>query len=95
MRLPPEEWPEVPQLIERPLPVEEKDSPPKVVLLSAQAELPILNRVSSYTKLNRVTAWIFHFVHNSRIEDKGLQISIPLTTKELIHAERYWLLSVQ
>ena len=58
LQLPQEEWPEVPQLIERLLPIEENEPSLKVVLLAVQAGLPLLERISSYTKLKHVTAWI-------------------------------------
>ena len=58
-------------------------------------KVPIIpiDHYSSYTKLKRVTAWIFHFVNNCRANKNGcsLQSSSSLTTQELHTAETYWI----
>ena len=75
LHLPAEEWPEVPKLLERPLPIEEKESSQKVLVVVTQTELPLLERISSYSKIMRVTTWIFRFGHtrNSNTKEKRLQ----------------------
>jgi len=55
-------------------------------------ELPLLRRVSSYTRLIRVTAWILRYVHNSRHQPRRQG---PLKTSELEDAEERWMLKVQ
>ena len=58
-------------------------------------KVPIIpiDHYSSYTKLKRVTAWIFRFVNNCRANKNGcsLQSSSSLTTQELHTAETYWI----
>ena len=60
-----------------------------------QNKVPIIpiDHYSSYTKLKRVTAWIFRFVNNCRANKNGcsLQSSSSLTTQELHTAETYWI----
>ena len=47
---------------------------------------------SSFTKLVRVTAWMYRFVHNCQARRKRLvQNTGPLTVEELEQAENYWL----
>jgi len=55
--------------------------------------LPILERFSSFTRLTRVTAWLFRFVNNCR-KTGGRKLG-PLLVDELLHAERYWITVVQ
>ena len=42
LHLPKEEWPEIPKLLEKLVPVEEKESSQKAFVAAAQAELPLL-----------------------------------------------------
>ena len=47
---------------------------------------------SSFTKLVRVTAWMYRFVHNCQARRKRLvQNTGPLIVEELEQAENYWL----
>ncbi|GFT83767.1 integrase catalytic domain-containing protein [Nephila pilipes] len=51
-----------------------------------------ITHYSSYTKLLRVTAWILHFLHNCRNEQR---FQFELTAEELQKAKDYWILNVQ
>ncbi len=69
------QWPCQSELKEVPVPAEEKE----ISLsgsLSTQPALPILERFSSFTRLTRVTAWIFRFVELQ--EDRQSQARTPL-----------------
>ena len=51
---------------------------------------------SSFTKLVRVTAWMYRFVHNCQAHRKHLvQNTGPLIMEELEQAENYWLCVTQ
>ena len=64
-----------------------------VLLTDVQREaLPLLHRVSSYSRLNRITAWIFRYIYNSR---ERIRHSGALTTEELQKSERFWIREVQ
>ena len=56
-----------------------------------------IGNFSSFTRLKRVTAWVFRFIHNCRC--RKLQIEpiheAHLTTKELHKAEVHWYLDAQ
>ena len=69
-------------------------NPDRLVLhTSIQGQtLPLLQRVSSYSRLIRVTAWILRYVHNSRHQSRRLG---TLTTEELKEGERYWFKEIQ
>ena len=54
--------------------------------------LPLLQRVSSYSRLTRVTAWVFRFIHNSRRQTRR---DGALSTVELKTTERFWLREAQ
>ena len=57
-------WPSEPVLIEHREPTEDRDLYPEIVLTLTQSELPLLSRVCSYTRVKRVTAWVFCFAKN-------------------------------
>ena len=88
-------WPNEPTLVQTPEPVEEKE-----ICLHALADvhptLPILERFSEFTRLKRVTAWVFRFVENCRLKQSD---DVPnhgfLSVDELSRAERYWLQAAQ
>lgn len=56
----------------------------------AETRLEIEN-YSSLTRLKRVTAWVFRFTNNCH----GTTQKGPLTTMELSHAERFWIIKTQ
>ncbi|GFT36152.1 integrase catalytic domain-containing protein [Nephila pilipes] len=51
-----------------------------------------ITHYSSYTKLLRVTAWILHFLHNCKNEQRFL---FELTAEELQTTKDYWILNLQ
>ena len=55
-------------------------------------ELPLLRRVSSYTRLIRVTAWVLRYVNNCRNQPRKQG---TLATDELKEAEEKWMLKAQ
>ena len=54
----------------------------------AVSELSLLDRISSYSRLQRVTAWVLQFVTNSRVS-RELQMKDHLSAKELIDVEMF------
>ena len=54
--------------------------------------LPLLQHVSIYPPLMRITAWLFRFVYNSRHQPRHSGI---LSTGELQTTERFWLREAQ
>ena len=83
-------WPRNPQVIAIPDPDEERDISNQVVLTAVEYEDPLLEQFSSYTRLKRVTAWIFRFIDRCR-KIRLTPGSSPLTTEELKSAERHWI----
>ena len=63
---PESDWPSSLNLPDKPEPTEERDPIPEITMLGVETSLPLLDRVSSYTRLVRVTAWIFRFIHNCK-----------------------------
>ena len=52
------------------------------------------DRLSSFTRLKRVTAWILCFITNARPSTRklrGANIHPHLTVSELVAAENYWI----
>ena len=94
----PFEWPEQSNLP----PPESSDEERDICLLTTvQPKAPIipLNHYSSFTKLKRVTAWIFRFINNCRTlnrnQVKAIQGYPCLSVQELVAAENYWILISQ
>ena len=61
-----------------------------MVSFTVPPSLPILE---SFTRLARVTAWLFRFVNNCR-KTGDCKLGY-LLMDELLHAERYWIAAVQ
>ena len=87
------EWPKQPD----PLPTDDEGN--EICLhttVLARQPLISFDRYSSFTRLKRVTAWIFRFLHNCNAHRKhAVGITTPLTVGELHKAERYWILLSQ
>ena len=65
-------------------------------MVSTTIDLPILQQMSSFNRLRRVTAWIFRFVHNCHAnKNKQAVRKGRLKTNELISAEECWIASAQ
>lgn len=88
LRLPSTEWPS--QSVS--LPTESEEEKRELCMLTiVRRRNPIIpyDRFSSFTRLKRVTAWVFRFVNNcKKKEDK---VTSCLTVNELISAESYWI----
>ena len=48
---------------------------------------PLVKRFSSFTKLQRITAWILHFCNNCRMTESSRILTPQLTVSELIAAK--------
>ena len=82
-------WPSTPSLKDAPDPAEERKDHLVMSFVVTHCPLPILERISSFNKLKRVTAWILRFVDACRHGKKFNQLF--LSTEELQAAENYWL----
>ena len=75
---------------------EERTTDPNIVALHISAQdlaLPLLSRISTYSRLIRVTAWILRFGYNLR--NPAHRNLGALGTNELNQAEQYWLKEIQ
>ena len=81
-------WQMKPTIIDAPVSLEEylEDPTPGMV---TSLEPSLCDKISSFTRLKRVTAWMLRFVHNSRNVDN--KISSSLSTKEIQRAEQIWI----
>ena len=93
LKKPPAGW-----LKRLPLSPNQPESEEKEISLHAFAQVPLSvmppDRVSSYTKLKRVTAWVLRFITNSQ-RNKSDRLISPLTTRELQDAESHWVRFIQ
>ena len=89
LRLTETAWPVRPVLAPDSDPAEEKVS--MLTVLGTPSALPIIDSVSNFTRLIRVTSWVFRFVDNCR----GGSSRKPLSVDELTRAERYWITVAQ
>ena len=95
LRLPEIDWPTKPELGDSLVPEEEK-AVLESTLLSIPVNLTLLDKVSSLTRLYRITAWIRRFKNNCRAEKEGRVRNVGhLTTKELAAAESIWIATAQ
>ena len=86
------EWPKREDLAVDTQPEEEREI---ALVTASQPEEPVIPflRYSTFTRLQRVTAWILRFVHNCRTDrESATHRGTPtLTVVELAAAERYWM----
>ena len=77
--------------------MEEKEPSSSVHLAftAQRVALPLLGQISSFNRLKRVTAQILRFVRHSRIKNDQRSRNLPLETRELVDAEKFWVLSAQ
>ena len=73
---------------EHPIPSEERDVQ-QTLLPVITTDLPLLERISSYNHLVRVTAWILRFLNNARKRSEGDSSKI-LSLSELKRSEEIW-----
>ena len=95
LKLPESHWPDQPSLLDDHEPHDERRNEEPCLALMAVEEDSILDRFSNYTRLKRVTAWMFRFVHNRGRHTSARTLSGALTTKELQSAERCWIRKIQ
>ena len=94
----PSDWPVTPTLADRPEPSEEKTSFEGLgpVTLAVITDLPLLQQISDYRGLRRVTAWMRRFVDNCRARVNGEEPTKGnLSAKDLVAAEKLWIAGVQ
>ena len=63
-------------------------------IVQIEQPLPLLEKLSSYAKLRRVTAWIFRFIKNCRQRGKEKRLD-SLGIDELEDANAYWISQAQ
>ena len=65
---------------------------PFCLLTTVQPKLPIipLDRYSNFTRLKRVTAWMFRFINHCRTRSRT-NVARCLSVQELVEAENYWI----
>ena len=96
LRTPQNEWPSTQVLVDKPVLNEGKEIPPEISMVSVTIDLPIVQKMSSFNRLRRVTAWILQFVHNSRAsKNKQAVRKGMLETNELNLAEERWIASTK
>ena len=63
------------------------------LVTTCQLVMPVipLNRYSTFSRLQRVTAWIYCFINNCRVGRNSTTNHPHLAVVELFHAENYWL----
>ena len=93
LRGPQSEWPRSPELGRQLSPTEGYEIPVETSLVVSE-ELPLLEKISSYTRLRRITAWIFRFINNCRRKGNHKNLD-ALSTAELKQAENYWIHQAQ
>ena len=91
LKLPPSEWPIQSSLPKNDACEEEKEIC-HVTLCQPPEAITTSSNYSSFSRLQRVTAWIYRFIHNCRTSK--IQ-NTPLSVTELSQAERYWLFVAQ
>ena len=67
-----------------------------LTVVAQPPSLPLLEHMSKFTHLKRVTTWILHSVNNCHhyLKEKA-SWSGPLTVQELVDAEAYWIAVAQ
>ena len=58
-------------------------------LIGQIEEVMPIKKVSNFTRLIRITAWILRFVHNARLKEN--RVKTPLTTSELVSSQELWI----
>ena len=88
-----ERWDSEMDFPEHPIPSEEKELQ-RNVLVAQPVDLPLIKKISSYSRLRRITAWVFRFVRNCTTKDDRI-LNPVLAVHELEGAEEYWCRSIQ
>ena len=52
-------------------------------------EVMPLRKISNFTRLIRITAWILRFVHNAQLKEN--RVKTPLTTSEVMTSQELWI----
>ena len=83
-------WPEQPSLLPNETSNEERELCLVTTHQSMEPVIP-LDRYSTFSRFQRVMAWIFRFITNCRAKGINPDRSPHLSVHELLHAERYWI----
>ena len=90
LTIPQSQWP-----IQLPLPPNETHSEEKEICLTTtyQPMTPLIpvDHYSTFSRFQRVTAWIYRFVDNCRAQRSSAVLTPYLSVEELSRAERYWI----
>ena len=89
-----ESWENSEEYPEHPIPSEERDLP-QIALAAQHLYLPLIEKISNYSRLRRVTAWMLRFIKNCRIKDDERMKRHVLTVQEIKHAEEFWCRAAQ
>ncbi len=79
-------------------PNDPSDEERELCLVSSSNQVePVIpvNRYSTFTKLKRIAAWIFRFIHNCRLKRPNAILSLYITVQELSQSERSWIRTCQ
>ena len=88
-----QDWPFSPEADDCPRPDEEKPSSSEIALV-AISDFSLLDRISSYSRLQQVTAWVLWFVTNTRVS-RELRKKDYLSPNEFTDVEMFWVKSTQ
>ena len=88
LRGPQSHWPATQELLTNPVPCEERKGETELSLVGVEV-VPILSKISNFTRLFRITAWMMRLVPNARLKDNRLNTS--LTNRELTLAHELWI----
>ena len=90
LRLPSDQWPSLSLAPQVDMPSDEEKGVCLHVVVNSQPVIP-LQQCSSFSRLRRLTAWIFRFTHNCRKHEKDRPNSLYLSSAELAASEVYWM----
>ena len=79
---------------EHPIPSEEREIP-QIALAAQTLSLPLIEDVSEYSRLRRITGWVLRFVNNLKAKEEERIRCPTLTVRELERAEKFWCRSAQ
>ncbi|XP_018392979.1 PREDICTED: uncharacterized protein LOC108772033 [Cyphomyrmex costatus] len=90
LRQPPESWPHLCPSVPSNAPLEHRSDPP-VCALHATSTWDLESRYSSWPKLLRITAYLYHFLNRLRACKDSQFCAVTLIPKKIQQAKSYWL----
>ena len=70
------------------MPCEEQKEEKELSLVETEEVMP-LRKISNFTRLIKITAWILRFVQNAQLKEN--RVKTPLTTNELTSSQELWI----